>query len=296
MNLLSADLQRFAARRLVRGALAFALLLTLVIITVQTVRGHQYVQTIQEPRFEGVPVTPGGSDGSFRRPDVTFIPVHITRDSRVNVEANLSGVLVIVGILLVCAAFVLGASFVAADFGGTSLSTQLLYEPRRWRVHTSKALATGMSCAAIAVCVLCTAAAAMFLGSKVHGIAPDVDARWWQERLREVGRAAAGAGLAGAMAYTVALVFRRTAVGAILFLVQIPLVGALETSNKLLGTITRSLPYYGLHVSVLGHDHLRDVQYRPGVTTTAAAFLLAAVWLAGLIAAAGAVFGRAEVR
>jgi hypothetical protein len=296
VNLLSADLQRFAARRIVRGALAFALLLTLVIITVQTVRGHQYVETLQEPRFEGVPVTPGGSDGSFHRPDVTFVPVQVNRDSRVDVTKNLSGVLVITGILLVCAASVLGASFVAADFGGTSLSTQLLYEPRRWRVHMSKALATGISCAAIAVCVLCTIAAAMFIGSKVHGIAPDLDAQWWQERVRELGRAAVGAGLAGAMAYTVALVFRRTAVGAILFLLQIPLVGALETNEKFLGKMTRSLPYYGLHVFVLGRDHLGSVQYRPGITTTAAGFALAAVWLAGLIAAAGAVFGRAEVR
>lgn len=295
MNLLSADLQRFAARRLVRGALAFALLLTLVVITVQTVRGHRYVQTIQEPRFEQV--DPGiDSREVFRRGDVTLVPVNINRDSRVDVASNLSGVLVIVGILLVCAAFVLGASFIAADFGGASLSTQLLYEPRRWRVHTSKALATGISCAAIAVCVLCTVAAAMFIGSKVHGIAPDVDAQWWQERAREIGRAAAGAGLAGAMAYAVAVVFRRTAVGAILFLVQIPLVGALETNEKFLGKATRSLPYYGLHVLVLGRDHLGSVQYRPGITTTAAGFALAAVWLAGLIAAAGAVFGRAEVR
>jgi hypothetical protein len=279
----------------VRGTLAFALLLTLVVITVQTVRGHQYVQTIQEPRFEQV--DPGiDSREVFRPGDVTLVPVSINHDSRVDVASNLSGVLVIVGILLVCAAFVLGASFIAADFGGASLSTQLLYEPRRWRVHTSKALATGISCAAIAVCVLCTVAAAMFIGSKVHGIAPDVDAQWWQERAREIGRAAAGAGLAGAMAYAVAVVFRRTAVGAILFLVQIPLVGTLETSEKFLGKATRALPYYGLHVFVLGRDHLGSVQYRPGITTTAAGFALAAVWLAGLIAAAGAVFGRAEVR
>jgi hypothetical protein len=296
VNLLSADLQRFAARRLVRGALAFALLLTLVIITVQTVRGHEYVQTIEEPRFEGVKPRLDNPQDVFQRPDVTFVPVKINHDTRVDVAANLSGVLVVAGILLVCTAFVLGASSVAADFGGSSLSTQLLYEPRRWLVHMSKALATGISCAALAVCVLCTIAAAMFIGSKVHGIAPDVDAQWWQERAREIGRGAAGAGIAGAMAYTIALVFRRTAVGAILFLLQVPLVGALETNTKLLGAITRSLPYYGLQVFVLGRDHLGEVQYRPGITTTAAAFVLAAVWLVGLVVAAGAIFGRAEVR
>jgi hypothetical protein len=64
----------------------------------------------------------------------------------------------------------------------------------------------------------------------------------------------------------------------------------------LLGKITRSLPYFGLHVFVLGRDHLGGVQYRPGVTTTAAAFVLATVWLVGLVVAAGAIFGRAEVR
>ncbi len=284
MNLLSADLRRFAARRLVRGTLAFALLLTLVIVGVQTARGHVYTSHEQQYVF----------NATDTKPTIELVPrLH---DTRIDIAGNLSVVLAAVGVIMVCAAFVLGASFVGADYGGSSLSTQLLYEPRRWRVHASKAAAAAISCAAVTLCVLCTVALTMFLGSKLHGIAPDVDSEWWQHRAREMGRGVVGVGVAGAMAYAVTLAFRRTAVGAIAFLIQVPLAGALATNRGLLGAIGRSLPYYALQTFVLGRDHLIDPQTLRGVTTTAAAFALAAVWLVGLIAAAGAVFGRAEVR
>jgi hypothetical protein len=169
MRPFGADLERFAARRLMRGALIAALLLIVVVIGVQTVRGHQFVKRYESQMY---------SDGSFDpvsgelSPSATpTIQVYTEpHDSRINVARTLSNTLTTSGILLMIVAFVLGASFVGAEFGGSGLSTQLLYEPRRWRVHASKAVAVAVSCAAFALCVRCTIALATFLGGKLHGV------------------------------------------------------------------------------------------------------------------------------
>ena len=202
MNLLAADLERFSRRRLMRGALILALFLIAVIVAIQTVRGHRFTENLSYGG--GFYVGPDGQ--TLPDPTGTFQVVH---DTRVNV-AQLSNVLVAVGLIMACVSFVLGASFVGAEFGGSGLSTQLLFEPRRWRVHVSKATACAISCAAMTCCVLCTLALAIFVGAKVHGVAQGLDSTFWQERAREIGRGVIGAGLAGSMAYTVAVALRRT--------------------------------------------------------------------------------------
>ena len=61
--------------------------------------------------------------------------------------------------------------------------------------------------------------------------------------------------------------------------------------------IGRSLPYYGLHVFVLGRDHITiEPKYLRGVTTTAAALLMSIAWVVGLWSGGGLLFARSEVR
>jgi hypothetical protein len=129
------------------------------------------------------------------------------------------------------------------------------------------------------------------------GVVSGVDAAFWKDRARDIFRGVAAAGCAGAMAYAVALVFRRTAVAIVVFLAQIPIVGYVDHSRTLIGTIGRSLPYYGLHMLVLGRAHLPMApKYLLGVTTCAAALAMTLAWVLGLFGGGGLLFARSEVR
>jgi hypothetical protein len=61
-------------------------------------------------------------------------------DSRIAVGKSLEGARPGTSVVMVFVGVVLGASFVGAEFHLGSLTSQLLYEPRRWRVHLSKAV------------------------------------------------------------------------------------------------------------------------------------------------------------
>src|SRR5262249_34884616 len=113
MNLLDADLRRFAARRMMRGALVLSAAIVVVsIVASATHNRHLHVGTQLEDAIEGT------------------------------------------GVAMLFVAFVLGASFAGAEFNGSSLSTQLLFVPRRGRVHTSKAAAAAIGTGVVAVLVL----------------------------------------------------------------------------------------------------------------------------------------------
>jgi hypothetical protein len=103
----------------------------------------------------------------------------------------------------------------------------------------------------------------------------------------------------------VTLVLKRTGAGVVLFLLQLPLAAmSLRLQDRgqqdpLVAKIARSVPYYALQILVLGKDHLPHTGTYArlnGVTTTASAFVVAAVWTAGLLLASGALFARVEVR
>ncbi|HTL87006.1 MAG TPA: hypothetical protein VL856_17610 [Acidimicrobiia bacterium] len=285
MNLFTADMQRFAARRLVRAMLMLTIGATIVIVGIVAAKGHRYTEQI-----------PGYSYGDQFGQYQTFPTMTFVHDTRLDIGRTLSDVLAAVSICWVCAAAVLGASFVGAEYGGQGLSTQLLYEPGRWRTHASKLTAVGASCAALAFISLVAVTVAMFVGAKSHGVASGLTREFWTARSWDLGRGVVATAAAGMLAYTVTLVFRRTAVGAIAILIQIPISNAFQQNHKIFGTIARALPYYGLQVFIFGHDRLPDVEFLKGVTTTPAALVLATVWVVACAAAAGAVFARAEIR
>jgi hypothetical protein len=99
------------------------------------------------------------------------------------------------------------------------------------------------------------------------------------------------------MAYAVAIAFRRTAVAIVVFLAQIPIVGYVDHSRTLIGMIGHSLPYYGLHMLVLGRAQLpMEPKYLLGVATSAAALAMTLAWVVGLFGSGGLLFARSEVR
>src|SRR5258705_5618929 len=119
MNQLAADLRRFFARRIVRGAILLALLIAVIAVTVPTVRGHAARNDSFQLRVgttaDGQPIyTYAGGSG----------------DTRIAVGQSLADTLQGVSSVMIVMSVVLGASFIGAEFHLGSLTSQLLYKPR----------------------------------------------------------------------------------------------------------------------------------------------------------------------
>jgi len=284
MKQLDADLRRFFARRIVRGAILLALLIAVIAVTVPTVRGHP-------PRAGQVQFQVGtGPDG---RP--IYASSGSSGDTRIKVGESLEGALRGISILMVFTGVVLGASFVGAEFHLGSLTSQLLYEPRRWRVHLAKAATVALGCAAFAA-VLCGAVAGLMLaGSHVHGVVEGLDAAWWRHRGVQVGRAAAACGAAAVMAYAVAIFTRRTSAAIVAFFIMYPFIGIVRSDVAVFGFFSRYAPLRGLFSLGFGPPHNgNDIDIL--TRTSAGGIALTVAWAVVLLAASGTLFARSEVR
>ena len=217
-------------------------------------------------------------------------------DNGVDVGRGLSDTLTALAIVLVFLGVALGASFVGADFNLGSLSSQLLYEPRRWHLHIAKATAVAIGCAAFALTVCVIVGALMFLGSALHGVTEGIDASWWQHRGVELARAVAACAAGAVMAYAVTIVTRRSSAAIVLFLLQYPFILIVSPEARVpFGPLSRVAPLRAL--LAVAFDPARDHSgTAAGIATTAGGVVLTLVWVVALLAASGARFSRAEIR
>jgi ABC-2 type transport system permease protein len=113
--------------------------------------------------------------------------------------------------LLLFAAFVLGASFVAAEFSTGAIGNWLTFEPRRLRVYGSKLLAAAIGLVPVATVVLALALLGSYLIINQLGNTATTTGKVWGDLVATAGRAvlltAAGAALGG----VVGLLLRHTA-------------------------------------------------------------------------------------
>jgi hypothetical protein len=107
--------------------------------------------------------------------------------------------------------WLMGASFIGAEWHSRTITTTLTWEPRR-------ALVLAAKCAAVVlVLFLWTAlmqvvfSGAMYPAAALHGTTAGVDRELWWELLRTIARVSAGGVLAGAMGFSLATVGRNTA-------------------------------------------------------------------------------------
>jgi hypothetical protein len=265
MTQLIAELRRFSARRIVRVTVLITLALVLISIMGRTVHGHAPT------------------------------PPNYISDNRLHLHDSLPGNLDGTGVALLFVAFVLGASFVGAEFNVGSLTTQLMYEPRRWRVHLAKGTTVFIGVGAFALLTFASLAITMLVGASLHGVTDGATSAWWVTRITQSLRLTASVALAGAMAYTVALMARRTSAAAIIFFVQYPLL-YVDSHKGVLGFISHYAPLRGLLVMAANPspDSLSRV-FEP-IHTVAGGVALALAWMLGLTLLAGAVFDRSEVR
>jgi hypothetical protein len=301
-RLLLAEIRRVTARRLVRltvvlacvgvvlgGVAAFALSGSLSEAEhQQRVRDAEADQRAQQARVEAClrahGVEPGEefpedvarecfpADGGARADDPRF-----RRTRLKGVLQGVSGVLAVVG-------WGLGASLVGAEFASRSMTTTLVWEPRRVRVFVAKSSTAVAAAALLALGVLALVVLAMAPSLAAHGAPLRPSDPSWTTIAGVIGRGVALTAIAAGVGFAIATVGRSTAAAlgagfAYIIVLENILGSSVERWRRwlLLGNVI---------VFVSGDDSGGDV---PGRSVVGAGVFLAAVALT-LLVAAGASF------
>lgn len=297
--LLSAELRRFFSRRVVRGALALGIALTTLVMVIQVARsakttsrqsGTSFVCTAPTNPADGSTIPGGPPTDCSPRPTIATL-VH---DRRLNVSKHYSDAVGGVGVAMVLVAFIVGASFVGAEFGAGSLSTQLIFEPRRTRVVTVKAVAVGIGLALAAIVLLLYLGLLMYAGSELRGIVHGLDATWFAARAGDLVRVGGAVALAGIAAYAITIVARRTVAavaGLLIGQVASGIVGSLKDWHW----VAKYNPSNSLIIMAL--DPLRRVgDPEASVLHLRGAIVTSCIWAVGLTIVGAVIFNRREIR
>ena len=229
MRLLRVELNRFFSRRAVALLLLVALALTAVVAgtaiwTTRPVDAASRAVATAEVRDEAA--RPGlqrelatcredperyfGSGASAADCDEQLVPTVESRLARSEltladrIDGDGTTVAVLVAVLLV----VCGATFAGADWASGALGTTLLFEHRRWRLWSTKALAVTLACLAAATVLLVGYWAALGITTAVRGTAPD--AAVWRDIGWAVARGVALGAAAGLGGYALTMLLRHT--------------------------------------------------------------------------------------
>ena len=273
---------------MVRGTLLIAALIVVISVGVATAKGHRAHGTYFDPVTGRVSEQKGGGTDQA--------PIYLdATDTRMDVGKSLEHALEGTGVALLFAGVALGASFVGAEFSVGSLTTQLLFEPRRWRVHSAKAAAVAIGAALFAIAVMLLVAVSMYVGSAAHGVVQGVDGTFVAHRVGEALRIAAAVAAAATMAYCVTLVAKRSSAGIVAFFVQYPLLFLLDPVKMPFGLISHYSPLRGLLAVVVDPATATGANER-AIHTMAGGVALTVSSVAILVGLSGLLFARAEVR
>jgi ABC-2 type transport system permease protein len=300
IRLMVAELQRIAARRLVRVTVVVALVgIALGGLAAFAFSGslseEGYQRRVEEASAREVAlndqieaclrehgVGPGDevSDDVAEQcfPEEGPAGVDDPRFHRKRLEGVLHGVtgtLAIIG-------WALGASLVGAEFASRSMTTLLTWETRRGRVFVAKAVAAIVTMALFALAVLVLVALAMWPALALHGAPLQPDDPALTSLAGDIARGAALTALASGIGFAIATIGRNTAIalgvgfGYIVILENI-LGSSLERWRQWL-VLGNAI------VLVSGNDEGGDI---PGRTVVGAAVFLTVVTIALLAVAAG---------
>lgn len=297
--LLGTELRRFFSRRVTRGAFAFGIALSTLVLVILTVRSD--VRTVAEPGQQvvcpgqtGVPPTVGSSNGQLPNScQIHEATVLVSRDHRLKIHDNLSGTVTGTGVSMIFVAFVIGASFIGAEFTVGSLGLQLIFEPRRGRVVAVKAIAVGIGLALLSIALLLYLAFLQWAGSSLRGVVANLDTTWFAARSGDIVRVAAAVGLAGIAAYAMTVVTRRTVAAVATLLV----VGWVSTIIQHLSDWRWLTKYNPATVFIsMAVDPTRSNNGGPNAITIRTAMLSSCAWAVALTVVAAVIFARREVR
>lgn len=112
---------------------------------------------------------------------------------------------------LIIAGWLLGASFIGADWRAGTITTLLTWEPRRTRVIVAKVLVCAISVFALGIALQAILGAILGLDAAFRGTTEGVDASWLRETGGVAVRAATLASVASVVGFAVASIGRNTA-------------------------------------------------------------------------------------
>jgi hypothetical protein len=112
---------------------------------------------------------------------------------------------------LIIAGWLLGASFIGADWRAGTITTLLTWEPRRARVIVAKVLACAVFVFALAMALQAVLGGVLSLDAVFRGTTEGVDASWWRETGGVAVRTATVTSVASVVGFAVASIGRNTA-------------------------------------------------------------------------------------
>lgn len=293
MNLFVAELWRFRSRRVVWVLLIVVLsAITLGMAIRAATSTYDAAQT-----FTGVDsdcVERLIARGEFSGDTSPCETVQFADDDRANLR-DLHAVLRGFGPVFVLLAITLAASCLGAEFGAASLSTQLLFEPRRIRVWLTKLSAVMVGVAIVVAIITAFLAGTYSLVAATRGTTVGVDATWWADRALDGARIVVACMLGAALGFAITAFARRTvaALGVFvgLFILE-PLL------YQVTDTFDARLPLWPLLTFVFDPFSEFDfsTENNVGLTSLGDALLPPLVWTIALVALAGWRFRRAEIR
>jgi hypothetical protein len=199
------------------------------------------------------------------------------------------------GPVFVLLAITLAASCLGAEFGAASLSTQLLFEPRRVRVWVTKLSAVMVGVGVVIGVITAFLAGTYSLVAATRGTTEGVDRAWWSDRALDGARIVIACMLGAALGFAITAFARRTvaALGVFvgLFILE-PLL------YEVTDTFDARLPLWPLLTFVF--DPFSEFDFSAennfGLASLGDALLPPLVWTITLVALAGWRFRRAEIR
>ena len=297
-GLLSAELRRFFSRRLMRVAFAFGIALSSIVLVIITARSDV---TTGSQSQKNLVCTDTSDPATIPQPSDTFpsncVPQLSTstveHDRRVNIHDNLSDTIKGTGVAMTFVAFVIGASFIGAEFAAASIGSQLVFEPRRARVVAVKGLAVGIGLATLAIALLLYIAILQGAGSSLRGVFEGIDGAWFAARSGDIGRVAAAVALAGIASYAITVVTRRT-VAAVAGLLVVGWVAAIIGSLDNWRWVAKYNPTSAFVAMAV--DAGQNTNGSSDVLTVRAATVSSCLWALALTTVAAMIFARREVR
>ena len=301
-GLLGSELRRFFSRRVMRGALAFGIALSTLVLVIQIARSEVATSTQKSNNYVcggpvgSAPGTPNGPTvGGIVPPgDCTLqtVTARVRHDRRLDIGRRFSETVNGAGVAMVFVAFVIGASFVGAEFGAGSLSTQLIFEPRRKRLIAVKTVAVGIGLAVLAIAVLLYIGLLLFVGSELRGVTRGLVGSWFAGRAGDVGRVTAAVAFAGISAFAITVVARRT-VAAVAGLLIVGWASAIIGSLHHWRWVAKYNPATAFFAMAANPTHGEG---RDTLITAHGAAVSALAWGVGLTIVAAVIFDRREVR
>jgi hypothetical protein len=306
----------------VRWLIALGLLLALAVNGFQLVRSSVSVSYVQGAVFDDIPsacnlgtrdarrlIDAGcleraglgygiGKFGDFGiappgEPAPASVTLRFVHDRKVRVGRTFEETVRGLGIAYALFGVVLGSTFLAAEFGSAGLSTQLLFEPRRWWLYLAKVVAVFAGCALGAMLLTIWTGIGQLVASAARGSTAGVEGGWVAERLVDAARVGSACGLAGVCALGIGCLARRTVVAVGIFFGLVIATGFL--ANVSWGKpIARLSPMNALFAAAFGK--FTDAEAFIGLRTIEGAFAVAVAWAAGLTLVGGWWFAHREIR